>query len=72
MRSKLSLNRFGASVWQMFERYKPNHGNGEEETNGSISNSVQESLPIIARTRVTVRSSSGGVPFGCEVNTAKR
>jgi hypothetical protein len=26
-----------ASVRQMFERYKPNHDNGEEETNGSIS-----------------------------------
>jgi hypothetical protein len=25
------------SVREMFDRYKPNHGNGEQETNGSIS-----------------------------------
>jgi hypothetical protein len=31
-----------ASVRQMFDRYKPNHGNGEEETNGSISKAVEE------------------------------
>jgi hypothetical protein len=31
-----------ASVRQMFERYKPNHGNGDQETNGSVSLSVQE------------------------------
>jgi hypothetical protein len=31
-----------ASVRQMFERYKPNHGNGEEEANGSISKAVEE------------------------------
>ena len=30
------------SVREMFDRYKPNHGNGEQETNGSISMSVQE------------------------------
>ena len=34
-----------ASVRQMFDRYKPNHGKGEEETNGSISTSVRKSLP---------------------------
>jgi hypothetical protein len=25
-----------ASMRQMFERYKPNHGNGDQEANGSI------------------------------------
>jgi hypothetical protein len=29
-----------ASVRQMFERYKPNHGSGDQEANGSISTSV--------------------------------
>jgi hypothetical protein len=31
-----------ASVRQMFDRYKPNHGNGDQEKNGSVSLSVQE------------------------------
>jgi hypothetical protein len=26
----------------MFERYKPKHGNGDQETNGSVSKAVQE------------------------------
>jgi hypothetical protein len=41
-----------ASVRQMFERYKPNHGNGDQETNGSVSLSVQEKF-------ASYRSSSG-------------
>jgi hypothetical protein len=31
-----------ASVRHMFERYKPNHGNAEAKTNGSVSKAVQE------------------------------
>ena len=31
-----------ASVRQMFEQYRPLHGNGEEETNGSVSKAVEE------------------------------
>jgi hypothetical protein len=31
-----------ASVREMFDRYKPNHGNADQETNGSVSKAVQE------------------------------
>jgi hypothetical protein len=31
-----------ASVRQMLDRYKPNHGNGDQETNESVSKAVQE------------------------------
>ena len=31
-----------ASVRQMFERYKPNHSNGDQKSNGSISKAVQQ------------------------------
>jgi hypothetical protein len=30
------------SVREMFDRYKPNHGKGDQETNGSVSKAVQE------------------------------
>ena len=30
------------SVRQMFDRYKPNHGNGDQEASSSVSMSVRE------------------------------
>jgi hypothetical protein len=56
-------------VRRIVDEYQLRRGNGDQNANGSVS---RKSLPITGRLRAKIRSSSGGVPFGCEVSTAKR
>ena len=60
-------------VRTMLEDYQLGRSNGNQNANGSVSLEVQEKFANLpAAFGLTVRSSSGGVPSGCEVSTAKR